>query len=120
MKDVQKKIWSYTIGFILSLIFTFTAYILVLIHISSQHETIPHYVLIPCIFILATLQLFVQLYFFLHLGKESSPRWNLLFFISTFGAILVIVVGSTWIMYHLNYNMTPMQINQYITNQSGF
>ncbi len=116
----NKILRSYLIGFILSLICTFTAYILVLIHISSAHETIPHIVLIPSILLIAILQLLIQLIFFLHLGQESSAKWNIILFIFTCCSILVIVVGSIWIMYHLNYNMTSLQMNQYINDQSGF
>lgn len=115
-----KAIKSYIVGFLLSIVFTFISYELVLIHINSRHKIFSHIILIPIILFIACLQLFVQLVFFLHLVQERSPRWNALFFISTFMGILLIVIGSIWIMYHLNYNMTPMQMNQYIQNQSGF
>ena len=93
---------------------------MVLIHTTSYHETISHEVLIPLIIGIALVQLVVQLIFFLHLLNESKPRWNLIFFISTIGIILIVVVGSVWIMNHLNYNMMPMQMNKYIQSQDGF
>lgn len=112
---------SYCVGLILSTILTFAGYIVATIHIQSHHEVISHSVFIPLVLLLAFLQFFVQLSFFLHLWKkDSTSRWNLFFFIITFIGILVIVVGSVWIMYHLNYNMTPNQMNQYINDQSGF
>lgn len=111
----------YSIGLILSVILTFAGYILTSMHVHSHHEEISHELLIPIVLILAFLQLFVQLFFFLHVGKkDNTSRWNLGFFAATFLGILVIVVGSIWIMYHLNYNMTPQQMNQYINDQSGF
>ncbi len=116
---MTKTLKTYIAGFILSLILTFLAYILVLIHVNSYHEQIPHEILLPIILIIALIQLFVQLVFFLHLGQEPAPRWNVVFFISTFGAVVVVIVASIWIMNHLNYNMTPKQIMQYIQDQSS-
>lgn len=93
---------SYVIGFILSLIFTFIPYFLVTEHVISGN------VLVATILGFAVLQMIVQIVFFLHLGREKSPHWQLLFFISTVGIILVVVGGSLWIMHHLHYNMTPV------------
>ena len=92
---------QYFIGFALSLLFTLFAYLSVVYHLLSGGA------LVATIFVFAMLQLFVQLFFFLHLGKEKKPYWNLVFFISTVGIILIVVVGSVWIMNHLNYNMMP-------------
>ncbi|HSW96371.1 MAG TPA: cytochrome o ubiquinol oxidase subunit IV [Candidatus Saccharimonadales bacterium] len=103
----------YITGFILSLILTITAYLIVVNHLFTS-DTI-----IFAILVLAVIQLLVQLFFFLHLGQESKPRWNTIFFISTICMILVLVIGSIWIMNHLNYNMTPQEIHKYIQNQDG-
>lgn len=120
MKQVS-MVTTYTFGILLSTILTLIAYILVQIHINSHHKILPHVFLIPLVLGLAFLQLCVQLFFFLHLWKKDSvSRLSLGFFITTFLGILVIVIGSIWIMYHLNYNMTPQQMNQYINDQSGF
>lgn len=111
----------YIFGLLLSLILTFTGYILVLMHVKSYHIVLSHTVLIPIVVLLAFFQLFVQLFFFLHLGKkDSTTKWNKVFFVYTFLGIFAIVIGSIWIMYHLNYNMTPQQMNKYIDDQSGF
>lgn len=107
------SISSYIIGFILSLFLTLAAYFMVTLHLLT---------LIPltiAILVLAVLQLLVQLIFFLHLGKEQGPRWHLVFFISTVGTVLLIVVASIWIMAHLNYNMMPSQMDQQIMKDEG-
>ncbi len=111
----------YIIGFVLSIIFTLTAYIMVQIHVSSEHSVISHEILIPAILTLAIAQLFVQLVFFLHLAREDGPRWKLAILISTMGIVLLIVVGSIWIIGHLNYNMmaSPSDMNQYINSQDS-
>lgn len=104
---------SYTIGFILSLILTFVAYAAVVMHLLSTQY------LIYLISLLALLQLMVQLVFFLHLFEEQKPRWNLVFFISTVGILLIVIVGSIWIMNHLNYNMSPMKMDQFLIKDEG-
>lgn len=115
----HNSVRTYIIGFILSLILTLTAYFLVEIHQGSFHELISHEVLIPAVIICAILQLFVQLIFFLHLHKGSGSRWHLVIFLSAVSIILLIVVGSLWIMNNLNYNMTPESVSTHMQNEEG-
>lgn len=93
---------SYIVGFVLSLLFTFIPYYLVTNHVMSGTS------LLVAILGIAVVQMIIQIVFFLHLGREKGPRWQLVFFVSTVGIILVVVVGSLWIMNHLHYNMTPV------------
>lgn len=93
---------SYVVGFILSLVFTFIPYYLVVEKVFAGSA------LLVTIFGFAILQMIIQIVFFLHLGREKGPRWQLAFFVSTVGIILVVVAGSLWIMNHLHYNMTPV------------
>ena len=109
----EKRIKSYVVGFTLSVILTLTAYFIVANHIFDGA------ILTFAILGLAFLQLIVQLVFFLHLTDESGPRWKLIFFFSTISIILLVMVGSLWIMHHLNYNMTPMEMNNSIMENEG-
>jgi cytochrome o ubiquinol oxidase operon protein cyoD len=104
----------YVIGFILSLVLTFGAFFLVNQHVASGHSAYPHELIITIILVLAVAQLFVQLFFFLHMGKEKGPKWNLFVFATFISLILLIVIASLWIMYHLNYNMSSHQMGQTI------
>jgi cytochrome o ubiquinol oxidase operon protein cyoD len=54
---------------------------------------------------LAFVQVIIQLIFFLHLGEEESPRWNLISFLFMVGVVFIIVAGSLWIMFNLDYRM---------------
>ncbi len=110
---------SYTIGFGLSLLLTFLAFGLTILHVNSGHYFIHHSLIIPVILVLAMLQLVVQLVFFLHVLHEDKPRWNLLFFIGTFSLVLLVVISSLWIMAHLNYNMTPQGSTDFIIQDEG-
>ncbi|SRR5258706_5768958 len=105
---------SYISGFILSLLFTFSAYFIVVNHLFSL------WIVISVILTLAICQLMVQLIFFLHLNHESKPHWNLTFFLSTFFFVLFIVISSIWIMTHLNYNMSAGRMDKFITHDEGF
>lgn len=100
----QKTLSSRLIGFAASLILTLTAFLIVMrpeFHLGTQGTII-------VIFILALLQFVVQSIFFLNLLSEEGPRWNLFVFLSTLSIIVIIILGSIWIMNHLNYNMMMM------------
>lgn len=90
---------SYALGFVLSVLLTLAAYFLVVNHMLSEK------VLVFTIIGLAIIQLWVQLVMFLHLGQESGPRWKMLSWLSTVSIILIVVIGSLWIMDNLSYHM---------------
>ncbi len=106
---------SYVTGFVASVVVTLTAYVLVIYHLLMGGW------LIAAIITLAIAQLFVQLIFFLHLGHESRPRWNLLMLGFAVLIIFIVAGGSLWIMNHLNYNMMMpgMDTNTYMRNHEG-
>lgn len=104
---------SYVIGFILSLVFTAIPYYTVV------NETISGSALLATIIGVALLQMIVQIVFFLHLGRGPKPLYNVVFFIATVGIIFVVVVGSIWIMNHLNYNMAPVDMSKYLIEREG-
>ena len=107
----------YIIGFVLSLLLTFGAFFIVNQHVSPQHMEFSHTFIIMTILILAIAQLLVQLFFFLHMGREQKPRWNMAVFLSFISLILMIVIASIWIMYHLNYNMSPMDMQNQLLDE---
>ncbi len=115
----MNRIVSYTVGLILALLLTVAAFSLVFAHVGNAAGALPRITLIVAVLTLAMVQLAVQLIFFLHLGRGKDARWNSAAFGTTFFAILVVLLASVWIMGHLNYNMTPEQMNQYIIDQSG-
>lgn len=108
--------WSLTVGFLLALSLTLLAYAVVVNH--WLHGAL----VMITIVVLAVTQLVVQMVFFLHLGRENKPRWNLTAFFFMLIFLFIIIAGSLWIMYNLNYNMiqmTPDQMNTYMTKQSS-
>lgn len=112
LDDEHGTMQSYVIGFILSLIFTIIPYSLVV------KQTITGNTLLAIIIGFAVIQMIIQVTFFLHLGRGPKPRWNVFFFISTIGIILVVVAGSIVIINNLHYNMQPSdQTKQLIANE---
>lgn len=104
---------KYSVGFLLSLILTLAAYLFVTGGFHSPW-------LLGTLAALALVQMVVQLVFFLHLGDETGPRYKLLSFIFMAGTLIIIVIGSLWIMRNMNYNManmTPSQKNSYMLTQ---
>lgn len=104
---------AYIAGFLLSIICTLTAYILV------EKFTLSKWLLVYVVAALAVTQAIIQLILFLHLGNESGPRLKLLVFSFMMLIVAILISGSIWIMYNLNYRMTmtPTQINQYMQSQ---
>lgn len=105
---------SYVVGFVLSIITTLIAYLFVVNHAWPMQTLI--YVVLG----LAIIQLIVQAVFFLHIGRGSRLK------AVTFGfamlIILIVVIGSIWIMNNLNYNMMHMthdEIEIYLKNHEG-
>lgn len=105
---------SYIIGLVLSIITTLVAYFLVV------YEILPKQALIYSVLGVAIVQLVVQLVFFLHLGR--GQRWKLVTFIFALLVIVIVVVGSLWIMANLDYNMmqmSPEQMEDYMKANEG-
>ena len=53
----------------------------------------------------AVLQMLVHLVFFLHLDGSSSSRWNINAGLFTLVVIGIIVAGTLWVMWNMNYFM---------------
>jgi len=109
----EGTIKSYVTGFVLSIVLTLVAYTLVV------HDALSRHLLVALVVGLALVQFVVQLLFFLHLGRETKPRWKLFVLLFMLLVVLILVFGSLWIMNNLNYRMTPAQINTYMNNQGG-
>ena len=90
---------SYIIGFVLSIILTLIPYYMVVNHAVSASYTY------MAVLVFAILQFLVQVIFFLHISEEKGYKWNLSALIFTIIVLVILVLGSMWIMYNLDYNM---------------
>jgi cytochrome o ubiquinol oxidase subunit IV len=96
---------SYLLGFLFSLLLTVGAYFAVTKKVMFGNA------LVFTVAGLAVVQMVLQFIFFLHLGKEEKPRWNVMVFLFMLLIIAILVIGSLWIMYNLDYRMMPGGMN---------
>jgi len=80
---------------------TLAAYFLVTRHVIGG------WMIVAAIVTLGTVQGIVQLLLFLNLGQESKPQWRLHALIFMVVIAIIVVGGSLWIMYNLDYRMMP-------------
>jgi len=104
---------AYVLGFVVSLLLTMCAYWLVAGHFISGKG------LVAALMTLALTQFAVQLVFFLHLGQEEDPKWNLQLFLFAVMVVGILVLGSLWIMSNLNYHMDTHKYEKSIIHDEG-
>jgi cytochrome o ubiquinol oxidase subunit IV len=83
---------SYVIGFIFSLVLTFIPLMLVLNHSLAIGP------LVGVIVAMAVVQMFIQLFFFMHVREGEKPRFNVMALILGVVFVVTIVGGSVWVM----------------------
>ncbi|WP_219836815.1 cytochrome o ubiquinol oxidase subunit IV [Paenibacillus sp. R14(2021)] len=83
---------SYIIGFILSIVLTLIP--LIIVFKTNMGKT----AVIATIIAMAIIQLLVQLLFFMHIREGEKPRYNVMALILGLFIVVVIVLGSVWIM----------------------
>jgi cytochrome o ubiquinol oxidase operon protein cyoD len=113
LKPEHGTLQAYITGFMLSLIFTFIPYYLVV------HGTNTGTKLLAIILGFGVLQMLVQLLFFLHMGRKPRPTWQIGFLIVTVGSVLIVIGGSLIITTNLHHNMTPTEQVLKLANDEG-
>ncbi len=92
---------SYLVGFTLSVILTAIPFALVMMHLLAVSAVV------PVVIGLGLIQIVVHLVYFLHMNTSSSQLWNNAAFGFAIVIVGILVIGSLWIMYHMNMNMMP-------------
>jgi cytochrome o ubiquinol oxidase operon protein cyoD len=91
---------GYIVGFVASLILTVIPFVLAGLEILPKGSTVA--VLVVC----AIVQVLVHFSYFLHMEtKTEEGRWNFISLVFSAIVVLILIVGSIWIMYNLNINM---------------
>ncbi len=90
---------GYMIGYLSSVLLTTAAFVL-----AENNWMTPESV-VAAVTVLAVAQMLVHLIFFLHINTAPEQRTNILAFATTMFIVLIVVVGSIWIMSHLRHNM---------------
>ena len=90
---------DYVIGLALSIVLTLIPFGLVM------SGTLANPLTMAIIALCAIGQLLVQAIYFLHMNGSAEQVWNTVSGLFILLIILVVILGSIWIMNHLNHNM---------------
>lgn len=93
---------GYITGFVLAVVLTVIPFWLVMGNVLDN--TVATSIIVM---VLAVVQIIVHMIYFLHLDTASEGGWNMLALIFTVIMVVIGIVGSLWVMYHLNLNMMP-------------
>lgn len=93
---------SYLVGFFASIVLTAIPFWLVMSD-ALGNSTATSALVVLC----AVIQILVHTFCFLHVNTQAEGGWTMLAYIFTGVILLITIMGSLWIMYHLNSNMMP-------------
>jgi cytochrome o ubiquinol oxidase operon protein cyoD len=94
---------SYVTGFVLAVILTAIPFWLVMGNVLG--DTLRTSIVIMA---LAAVQIVVHMIYFLHMNTKSEGGWTFLALVFTLTLVVITLVGSIWVMYHMDQNMMPM------------
>ena len=101
--EIAEGIRGYLVGFGLSVLATVVAFFLSGTSLVWQ-PSIP-----AALIVLAIAQMGVHIVFFLHITTRPDSINNVMALVFGIFIVFVLIVGSVWIMTHLNHNMIPME-----------
>jgi cytochrome o ubiquinol oxidase operon protein cyoD len=99
--ESHASVKSYMIGFVLSIILTAIPFGLVM----DQTHGFTTDTILAAILVLAVVQVFVHVVYFLHMDRSAEQRWNVVAFAFTVMILFIVVAGSVWIMHNATRNM---------------
>ena len=94
---------GYLIGFVLSVVLTAIPFWLVMTRRARQATRRRR----SSIMAFAVVQIVVHMIYFLHMNARSEGGWTMMALIFTLVMVVIALIGSLWVMYHLNTNMMP-------------
>ena len=93
---------GYATGFVLSVLLTAVPFWLVMGKVIANPA-----ITTAVLLVLAVVQIFVHMIYFLHMNAKVEGGWSFLALIFTLAVVIITLSGSTWVMYHMNNNMMP-------------
>ena len=94
---------DYVTGFLLSVILTAIPFWLVMGNVIDD-KLVTGIVILG----LAMVQIVVHMIYFLHMNTKSEGGWTFMALVFTLTLVVITLVGSIWVMYHMDQNMMPM------------
>lgn len=107
-EQVQLHVSSrdYLTGFVLSVILTAVPFAMVMGEWFDTSTTTALWVLG-----LGTIQIVVHMIYFLHMNRKAEGGWTMLALMFTLLLVVITLVGSLWIMFHLDANLMPASLH---------
>ena len=93
---------EYLTGFLLALVLTAIPFWLVMAKVLPTPA-----ITTLVILAFAMAQVVVHMVYFLHMNPKSEGGWNLLALIFTAVLLVIVLIGTLWVMHHMNSNMMP-------------
>jgi cytochrome o ubiquinol oxidase subunit IV len=101
-EEIHVSMRDYVIGFSLAVFLTVIPFVLVMGNVFQNSVTTALVILG-----LGAVQMVVHMVYFLHMNSKSEGGWTMLALMFTLIIVVITLVGSIWVMYHLNTNMMP-------------
>ena len=93
---------SYIIGFLLSVLLTAIPFWIVMGDVEISRNWA-----IGVIFGLGAIQILVHVFYFLHVDLKAEEGWQAMSMLFTVVLLVIVLVGSIWVISHLHENMMP-------------
>jgi len=100
--EAHGSLRGYIIGYLAAIALTIAAFA------AAPSTSMAPFSIKAALAVLAIAQMLVHLIFFLHINTAPAQKTNIMAFAATMLIIAIVVIGSMWIMGHLNHNMVPM------------
>lgn len=101
-REAHGSLRGYVIGYVSAIALTIAAF-----SVATSTSMAP-FSIEAALAVLAIAQMLIHLIFFLHINTAPVQKTNIMAFAATILIIAIVVIGSIWIMSHLNRNMVPM------------
>ncbi|QCI23430.1 cytochrome o ubiquinol oxidase subunit IV [Buchnera aphidicola] len=100
----KNRYFLYFLSFIILIILTLFPFLIVIKKLFSKEMT--YFLVVLCLLV----QVVVHIKIFFHLNFSNKHKWNLISMIFSFLIITIILLGSYWVMKHLNYHISSLMI----------
>ena len=91
---------DYVTGFVLSVIMTAIRFFLVMLGLVGSGR-LTAFLVLAC----AVSQIIVHMIYFLHMNLRSEAGWTMISLVFTIVVLVIAVIGTIWVMYHIDANM---------------
>lgn len=112
--DLHVTKGDYVKGFILAVILTVIPFGLVMGNVIENRTTA-----VLVLGVLAMVQVVVHMVYFLHMNGKIQGGWTLLSTIFTVVFLGIAILGTLWVMFHMNANMMPAHSNPMAPQQQS-